>query len=137
MQLQPENRRKEETVAFPESPRYRRDVSEIFRELKKVDTKIEEELARSRQALSPLLEEREAIVRGGLKPTDLLTGQADLILALATTRAPAGFTMSEAYCHVRDNLGPTVKPNQVSAWLTKLTKRGKLIKRKRGFYALP
>lgn len=108
-------------------------VSEIVQELKRVDAAIKEELDRSKQALSPLLREREQLARVGISTP---TGQAELILELAAQQT-AGFTMTEAYRHVRDALGPTVKQNQVSAWLTKLRKQGKLKKLKRGLYALP
>ena len=122
-------------VALRETKRYRRCVSEAVAELKKIDTQIEETLAESRQKVASLLKERESVAREACGP-ELATGQADLILELATRRAPAGFRMNEAFKYVRATLGPTVKSNQVTAWLAKLVKQGKLIKRRRGEYAL-
>ncbi|MCK9355540.1 MAG: hypothetical protein M0R22_00095 [Dehalococcoidia bacterium] len=109
-------------------------MSEAVHELKKIDVAIEKELLESRDVVTTLLKQRESVIRGACEPHE--EGQAELILELATRRAPASFKMNEAYRHVRDSMGPSVKPNQVTAWLAKLVKQEKLIKRGRGEYAL-
>jgi hypothetical protein len=109
-------------------------VSDPVRELQGLDAQIVDELQRSRQALSPLLKQREEIVREACasRPESL----ADAIISFATERAPATFTPSEVFLYVRERLGASVMPNLITAWLTKLVRSEKLVKRKRGVYAL-
>lgn len=119
---------------------YLRLVTNPVRELKKVDASIATELTRSRETLLPLLERREEIVReacatqieGALRPES----QADMILELATRKAPQTITPSEVYLYLRERVGDAVTLNLATAWLSKLARSGKLKKRKRGVYAL-
>lgn len=121
-------------VAFARSSQYRLRVQEALTDLRRVDAQIEDELQRSRQAISTLLRERDKVARIACEPRP--ESPAEVILEFATRRAPMSFRPVEVFHFVQERLGPSVTINRTTAWLSKLVRAKKLTKRRRGEYAL-